>query len=375
MYCNGILILVIIILCGFKAADLCHIKCECTAKTLTCHNLTLNDIESTEFHQSITADLEQVYITKGHIPVLNITHFCLGDKLLDSLIKLDIKRNGITEINEPFSDCMPNLEELVLSHNHWNVSTIQANIFQNMTKLKKIDMSRAFVDSTDFINIAHLQAVFSDNSLQSLEVLSLDHNEFSIFDENSANVVCAFPALKRLDLSNNFLPKITLYHETCVPRLEYIDLSWNSIITIDDYSHSGLLYTLDFIQSGSPNLTVSFIGNEFDCDCGLLEFRNWLIRTDVNVASKNELKCHNGNLLNRTIVSVQSEEFTCFSVNDSLPTEHIVIGVLVTLLVLIVLVLSVCVFLYRKKIKRFVKFRVKSPGKNEYMSVDDTVDV
>lgn len=380
MHRNEILIFVIIISCSFKAVDLCHNNCECTDKILTCHNFTKNDLNSVKFHQSITAVLEQIHITKGDIPELDIRNLCLGDKRLDSLIKLDLTRNGITRITQPFSDCVPNLEELRLSHNYWNVSTIEVNIFQNMTKIKKIDMSHAFLDNSDFINIADLQAVFSDNNLQALEELSLDHNEFSIFDKNSANVVCAFPALKRLDLSYNFLPKITLYHKTCLPRLEYIDLSWNSIITIDDlHSHNGLLYSLDFIQRGKlPNqtvLTVNFNGNEFDCDCGLLEFRNWLLRTNVTVASKNELKCHNGNLLNRTIVSVQSNEFKCFSVNDSSPTEHIVIGVLVTLLVLVVLVFSVCVFLNRKKIKRFVKYRVKSPGENEYMSVDDTVDV
>jgi hypothetical protein len=72
-----------------------------------------------------------------------------------------------------------------------------------------------------------------------------------------------------------------------------VEKHYNSIITIDDYSHNGLLYGLDYIQKlqsiRNKTVEVNFIGNEFDCDCGLLEFHNWLKRTEVHVMKKTSL--------------------------------------------------------------------------------------
>ncbi|CAC5356860.1 unnamed protein product [Mytilus coruscus] len=155
--------------------------------------------------------------------------------------------------------------------------------------------------------------------------------------------MCTFTALKRLNLAHNILPSLTFYHKRYMTHLEFLDLSYNSISTFEDYSnHNGLLFLLDQIKKAS-NVSVNFYGNEFDCDCQLREFHDWLKRTEVHVFQKNKLTCHDGLLFKKSIMSVMSAEFECFSVDMSSnrSSNKAAVGVLVTMFVLLALFLSV----------------------------------
>ncbi|CAG2242192.1 unnamed protein product [Mytilus edulis] len=269
----------------------CHRKCVCHPKILQCKGFYQDDIESDEFANSITTDLEKIHITDGDIPELprNLVGSCADDSSyhLNALKKLDLQNNGIKKINGNAFHCMPNLEELNLANNQWNVSTVHTRTFTNIQNLKKLNLSDAFHDEIDSkVHIKHLRLVFLESPFTKLEVLALDNNKLSVYDADTANTMCTFTSLKRLNLAHNIISSLTFYHKQCLAHLEYLDLSYNSISTFEAYSnHYGLLSSLDQIQK-KTNLSVNFFGNEFDCDCQLREFHDWLKRTEVRVFKK-----------------------------------------------------------------------------------------
>lgn len=361
MKASVIVVILCLIVLQTNCEDKCHPKCICKTKILRCLGFTQDDIESDAFANSITTDLERIHITDGNIQELprNLVGSCADDSSyhLDSLVKLDLQNNMIQKINGQTLHCMKNLEELNLANNQWNVSTVHTRTFTNIQQLKKLNLSNALHDQIDSRDhIKHLRLVFLESGLDKLEVLALDNNKFSVYDKDTANVMCTFSALKRLNLAHNILPSLTFYHVKCLTHLEYLDVSYNSISTFEDYSnHNGLLFSLDQIKKTS-NVSVNFIGNEFDCDCHLQGFHDWLKRTEVHVFQKNKLTCHDGLLFNRTIMSVQSAEFKCFSVNSSSNRSgnKAAIGVLVTMFVLLAIFLSAIAYIKRDTIKHFV---------------------
>ena len=380
--CSYIVCLLVI---GTHGDDMCKqkSKCICRDKILDCKGLTQQDILSDTFQNTIKTNYKTIRLTDGEITELpkNLLGKCADDSSyrLDNLLNLDLHSNSIKVIHGQSLHCIRNLERLNLANNQWNVSTIHTHVFTSLPKLRYLNLSNAFHDKIQGpVHLAHLNTVFLENDLTKLEVLLLDNNRFSVFDRDSANAICTLSALKRLNLAYNLLPKITFYHKTCTSFLEHLDLSYNSIITFDDYSHNGLLRGLDYIQKiqsiRNKTVEVNFIGNEFDCDCGLLEFHNWLKRTDVHVIKKTSLTCHDGLLFNRSITSLQTGQFKCFSTATSTSSNHAVVGVLVTMFVLIALILVVVAYLKRDSIRRFVTSFKKPSLAREHLFGYSTVN-
>ncbi|XP_063402207.1 chaoptin-like [Mytilus trossulus] len=336
----------------------CHQKCMCNPKVLTCKGFNQNDIEGDEFANSITTDLVRIHITDGDIPELprNLVGSCADDSSyhLNALKKLDLQNNGIKTINGQTLHCMPNLEELNLANNQWDVSTAHTRTFSNIQNLKKLNLSDALHDEIDSkVKSTHLRLVFLESPFTKLEVLALDNNKLSVYDADTANTMCTFTSLKRLNLAHNTLPRLTFYHKRCMPHLECLDLSYNSLSTFESYSNlNGLLFSLDQIQKAS-NVSVNFFGNEFDCDCQLREFHDWLNRTEVHVLEKDKLTCHDGVLFEKSIMSVESAEFECFSLDISSSGDsssnssgyNTAVGVLVAMVVLLAIFLSVIAYI------------------------------
>ena len=379
--CSYIVVCLLII--GTHGNDMCGKKCICHEKILDCKGLTQQDLLSDAFQNTIHTNYKTIRLIDGNITELpkNLFGKCANDLSyrLDNLLNLDLHFNSIKVIHDQSLHCVRNLTRLNLSNNQWNVSTIHTRVFTSLPKLKYLILSNAFHDQIQGpVHLAHLNTVFLENDLTKLEVLLLDNNRFSFFGKDSAEAICTLSALRRLNLALNLLPKIALYHKTCTPFLEHLDLSYNSIITIDDYSHNGLLYGLDYIQKlqsiRNKTVEVNFIGNEFDCDCGLLEFHNWLKRTEVHVMRKTSLTCHDGFLFNRSITSLQTGEFKCFSTATSTSSNHAVVGVLVTMFVLIALILVVAAYLKRDSIWHFVTSFKKPSLAREHLFGYSTVN-
>ena len=376
-------IVVFLLVIGTHGDNMCGKKCLCHGKILNCKGLTQQDLLSDTFQNTINTNYKTIRLTDGAITELpkNLLGKCADDSSyrLDNLLNLDLHSNSIKVIHGQSLHCIRNLTRLNLSNNQWNVSTIHTHVFTSLPKLKYLNLSNAFHDQIQGpVHLGHLNTVFLENDLTKLEVLLLDNNRFSFFGKDSANAICTLSALRRLNLAWNLLPKIALYHKTCTPFLEHLDLSHNSIITFDDYSHNGLLYGLDDIQKlqsiRNKTVEVNFIGNEFDCDCGLLEFHNWLKRTEVHVMKKTSLTCHDGLLFNRSITSLQTGEFKCFSTATSTSSNRAVVGVLVTMFVLIALVLVVAAYLMRDSIWHFVTSFKKPSLAREHLFGYSTVN-
>ncbi|XP_063404602.1 trophoblast glycoprotein-like [Mytilus trossulus] len=227
-----------------------------------------------------------------------------------------------------------------------------------------MNLSDALHDEIDSkVHITHIRLLFLESQFTKLEVLALDNNKLSVFDEDTANTMCTFTALKRLNLAHNILQSLNFYHKRCLTHLEYLDLSYNSISTFEAYSnHNGLLFSLDQIQKKS-SLSVNFFGNEFACDCQLREFHDWLKRPEVHVIKKQNLTCHDGLFFNRFIVSVQSAEFICLSGDSSSnrSSSNATVDVLVTRLALIAIFLSVIAYIKRETIQHVVSSFKRQP--------------
>lgn len=379
--CSYIVVCLLVI--GTQSDDMCGKKCICRGKILDCKGLTQKDILSDTFQNTIKTSYKTIRLTDGTITELpkNVLGKCAEDSSyrLDNLLNLDLHSNFIQVIHGQSLHCMRNLTRLNLANNQWNVSTIHTHVFSSLPKLKYLSLSNAFHDKIQGpVHLAHLNTVFLENDMTKLEVLLLDNNRFSVFNTDSANAICTLTALKRLNLAFNLLPKIAFYHRTCTPFLEHLDLSYNSIMTIDDYSRNGLLYGLDYIQKKqsirNKTVEVNFIGNEFDCDCRLLEFHNWLKRTDVHVLKKTSLTCHDGLLFNQSITSLKTGQFKCFpTATSTTSSNHGFVGVLVTMFVLIALIL-VLAYLQRDSIMRFVTSFKKPSLAREHLFGYSTVN-
>jgi hypothetical protein len=89
---------------------------------------------------------------------------------------------------------------------------------------------------------------------------------------------------------------------------------------------------------------------------------------------KTSLICHDGFLFNRSITSLQTGEFKCFSTATSTSSNHAVVGVLVTMFVLIALILVVAAYLKRDSIWHFVTSFKKPSLAREHLFGYSTVN-
>ena len=210
--------------------------------------------------------LAEVYIKgvlkrPGKIPYMtaNLTHLCIwkavnASKYIicfngrgDSLKKLALAENSITYIDPVLFDYAPNLQYLDLSSNSL----------------------REMISEGLILSMA--------NKVQTLEVLILSHNEIDLIPDNSFT---GLKSLKVLDLSHNKIETIH-FHIFGLSSLTEIDLSFNNMVVLDEFSIKTVNYLLSEKTINCTEKTiVKLKGNPFVCSCDSLNFIYWL--SDLN---------------------------------------------------------------------------------------------
>lgn len=280
--------------CGFHAWD--HTRFQDCA-SLEDLDLSGNEIREVEGDFSVTAKLFKLNLSRNEIERIE-PGFTLGNS--SNLIQLDLSRNKLAEVYGSFLGNTQSLVELDFSHNALaesnvnlsvllqdlnhlksldlscnNFSVLPSKLFPNLKKLQRLDISHNKITeihpdslsnlegpTTLRLNGNHIRSIPNGtfSGLHGLKVLDLSMNEISevdmaslpsslsevhfssneLYDIPAAFRLKNFSSLSLLDLSRN---KLTTLDRNCFvgfPALAVLDLCWNSIKVIDDYTFGQL---------------------------------------------------------------------------------------------------------------------------------------
>ncbi|KAK3583969.1 hypothetical protein CHS0354_033764 [Potamilus streckersoni] len=269
---------------------------------------------------------------------------------LSNLKTLDLSNNSIETIHGKTFHCMPKLENLTLRDNKWKLymHSDQTGYFSNLHSLKALDLSNAFEDMWDgSYHLPKLVEVFKSNNLAELRTLNLSYNEFMAFSDEAGKSLCTLPSLQTLDLSYNYISRISLY--TCL-NTTTIDLSNNKIPQL----------LPDFISnitkiSHHANFTIYFKNNEWECDCYFKDTYRFFLSVDsAFIKDLEDLVCVQGfhsSYVGRPVKSLNEEDFKCYFPNNEerLKAPYAVMGVLFGL---IGIAFITGMYIKRKKMKK-----------------------
>lgn len=322
-----------------------------------------------------TPDWTQVLIFRGNnFPELPGDTFAHTDQSssLETFIFLetiDLSNNSITFIHPDAFESMKNVKKLILDHNKLLVTgdKFTGGIFSHFQSLQDLSLKGAFdrqQRTSDFIGI--LTSSLFESKLTNLTYLALNENSLpNIHDEKS---FCSFSSLRELSLAGNSLTRIT-FIVSCMPNLTYLDLSDNYISNVDSTAITNL-----FNQS---DLQVNLVRNPLRCDCHILPFHRWLLKSKktIQVIGESTLKCASGDPesnIDKLFASLGEEDFHC-SPQSLIQDEESTLGFSVTIGVILssLLITSLFVMLRRASVVQLYNRVLDSiTGGQEYTCLD-----
>ncbi|OWF52507.1 trophoblast glycoprotein-like [Mizuhopecten yessoensis] len=385
------LILVICVSRGSTIKVACpeYVECECNETTIRCHSSEPRD--TTKLNQNFFDELKDfIQPTTTHLTVSggNITELmknsfgsCSGDssKSHPSLTDVVLRNNNIQKIHGQAFHCVPNVLRLDLSLNNWTVSNVNhAAIFSGIPSLEKLVLTDSMKDNySGKRHLRRLSAVFNNSHLSALKDIYLGKNDLWTFTSDASSTLCRVTKnLRILDLHSNNLAKVVF--DPCFGNLTNIQL-----INLRDNSFIGVTLNtvrmFDQLYKNNPIFTVDFRGNQWDCDCNLVDFVKWVKTTKVNIRGKQNMTCHDGQNMGKYLWDIPASELVCVA---RAPAQTANAGVVVVsiLLVIICCVVVVVIILKRNSIKEaytgFKKSYFAKDVQFSYASVNNSnVDV
>lgn len=214
--------------------------------------------------------------------------------------------------------------------------------------------------------------IFEESNLTRLEKLHLGQNELTII--TSATAFCHLSSLRHLYIPQNHLTDDVFINVTCLPNLEVIDLRENKIRTITP--ESNLWKLLDLVNRKGENIRVELLANPFHCDCNLRSFISWLqteIRNNTDRIRDNEnLECASGIPATNANMHLRDIQVTeCEALSASQVASNVATGVIWVIVLLSLLVLVTCLYVYRIHILRRVSPLMQAASSGvQYTSID-----
>lgn len=181
-----------------------------------------------------------------------------------------------------------------------------------------------FAVNLRFLNLANNQLQFATTShlpdgelpqsplrkLTNIEELDLSNNRIAHIYNDFRRVMVR---MKRLDMSNNSIATLSYNDLTFHNQGIDVNLSHNHISDVN-FDHYELITAAN---AGNPQIAprVTLNGNPLNCDCGILEFVNFLQKpsggTFLQVDHENMICSSPANLKNHKLTTVDQKELTC----------------------------------------------------------------
>ena len=356
--------------------------------------------------------LTQLHLTHSRLYKVSETGGCFSKLLNLKVLDLSFNSFSTCEIQWVSRNLyeMPNLTEINFSH-QYDPMFVQNNItLWPPTNLATLDLSFILPTSENEVNLTLIftsstpkHLIFQSNSVTALQTFSLDKNssipleaDFSrnriisfdgFFDEaileynlivisfilsenqlgnqlgeRGDQIFKLFRDLTKLDLASNDIKQLPYSTFENLSKLEYLNLSKNSLLLIDfKISHMKNLKLLDLsdnlvsqfdvklqndldeVKFQSPNFTINMLGNPFQCSCETLSFLWWLYKKRPMFDGFDKYTCtYNGKI---QYFKNMTQLLTTIDSRCSLIFVEVFSGILAFL----IFVIALSVFLYRHK--------------------------
>jgi len=193
-------------------------------------------------------ELEELYVDGSELKNVELGAF----NGLTKLTELTIQRTEISEIIPGTFECIINLE--VRSLRRKKKEHVDRNMFSGLFKLKYIDLTEN-----------KLQYVHPDAFLRLPKFQKIDLYENPGLHIPTDRNFIKSPSLTRLDISSCNISSVSVETFANVRALEWLDLSYNKLRTVD----------INILKALPKLSSLQLYGNPLHCDCQLQEVWQW----------------------------------------------------------------------------------------------------
>ena len=254
----------------------CHARKDIDHKQLAGHLSTMNDDSYDELDLLLSSNRTYGHLTSLRIIKSPLTHVPHSICRLTTLTELHLDYNRLTRLPD---NCLSNLSNLAQFSAHDNaIETLQDGVFDGLTKLEYLDLSRnrmrsiglsVFATSSDLSSLFTIK--LSENDLTSLEPWFYDRGIISgsyYFKKVSINLTH--------NRISQFTNKMGFHSNLCYGKTPYVHvyLQNNHIKYLADIYNGWKLrrscYKVD--QLGMLNFRLWIDDNDIACDCVNYEY-------------------------------------------------------------------------------------------------------
>lgn len=219
-----------------------HLKMKCLRKLLET-NLRLEQIETVSLDLS---SLTKIDLSNSEISTIQKNIF----RNMTELVKINLSNNKLTSVDPELFVGLTKLKEINLSSNF--ITNIKHSTLHGLNNLRWIWLQNNNIESIDsalFSNLTSLAYIHLDhnklktldkkifNGLKKLQVINLSNNKLATIDKHLLNGLIS---LDCIDMSNNKLKAIEYETFYGLSKLSHINLSYNRINILDPSLFEGL---------------------------------------------------------------------------------------------------------------------------------------